>query len=157
VCIGDEVLLQAAGGASYKWLPEDKVYNANNQVYTKILTPTTYSVIVKSEYGCLDTADITYDDIEQCCTFSYPNAFTPNGDGTNDGFRALLYGNASEYLLAVYNRWGQQVFRTSDPRQAWDGNFHGKSCEAGVYFYRLKAMCLTGHVENKSGDFTLLR
>ena len=45
-----------------------------------------------------------------------PTGFTPNGDGLNDDFRPLGSGEfASEYQMTVFNRWGQQVFRSVDP------------------------------------------
>jgi hypothetical protein len=35
-----------------------------------------------------------------------PNAFTPNGDGKNDVFRPLIFGNVTSFTFAIYNRWG---------------------------------------------------
>ncbi len=158
VCIGDKIFLLASGGVSYTWLPADKIYSDDRvNFYTRVLEPTTYKVVGTSEYGCVDTASITYSDVENCCTFSYPNAFTPNGDGKNDRFRPLLYGNSLEYSLTVYNRWGQEVFHTTDPNDSWDGNYNSKPCEMGVYYYRLKSKCYTGHEETSAGDVTLIR
>ncbi|NJL75224.1 MAG: gliding motility-associated C-terminal domain-containing protein [Saprospiraceae bacterium] len=54
-----------------------------------------------------------------------PLAFTPNNDGTND----ILYvrGNPiEEVYFAVYNRWGQRVFETTDKNIGWDGTFQGR-------------------------------
>ncbi|MBS1774161.1 MAG: gliding motility-associated C-terminal domain-containing protein [Bacteroidetes bacterium] len=157
VCIGDKVELIASGAVMYKWYPTDKVYTENNHYYTNIMTPTTYTVVAKSIYQCADTASVTYDKIERCCMFSYPNAFTPNGDGINDRFKVILYGNATEYLFSIYNRWGQQVFSTQNPKEGWDGYFKGQSCELGVYYYRVKGTCITGHLEEQAGEFTLFR
>jgi gliding motility-associated-like protein len=160
VCLGDRVYLQAAGGAEYTWLPIDKMYRerieGDTNVYIKAEN-TTYTMIATSEYGCKDTTSISFSDVENCCTFSCPNAFTPNGDGKNDGFRITLYGNEERYDLSIYNRWGQRVFHSEDPKRYWDGTFNGRLCDPGTYYYSINAKCLTGHVEQKGGDVILIR
>ena len=62
-----------------------------------------------------------------CGDVYFPNAFTPNGDATNPDFGA--FGNVaavSNYLLLVYNRYGELVFYTRDPLKRWDGFYKGK-------------------------------
>ncbi len=64
--------------------------------------------------------------MKQCLKGLYvPNAFTPNHDGKNDVFKALLFGDIRKYELIIYNRWGNEVFRTRDPGIGWDGTFKG--------------------------------
>lgn len=66
-----------------------------------------------------------------------PNAFTPNGDGINDFFLPL--GNVirpERYDLAIFDRWGQQIFQTLDPSIGWDGTSGGVPVPDGVYVYR---------------------
>jgi len=157
ICAGDGMYLLAEGGVKYDWLPEDKVVYFNDSAYTYVRQATTYSVKGYSRYGCANTDTITYDNIEQCCTFSYPTAFTPNGDGINDGWRPVTYGNMDFYLLSVYNRWGQRVYISSDPRERWDGSFKGKACEMDTYHYYLRAKCVTGGEEETKGSFILVR
>ncbi len=65
-----------------------------------------------------------------------PNIFTPNGDGTNDIYK--LAGKKDPCYdvmqINIYNRWGQLVFRSSDPNFEWDGNTEsGKVCKPGAY------------------------
>ncbi len=59
--------------------------------------------------------------------------------------------------MSVYNRWGQRIFISSDPRERWDGTFNGKESEIGTYHYYLRAKCVTGHEENTKGSFILVR
>lgn len=66
-----------------------------------------------------------------------PNAFTPNGDGINDEFLPL--GNAIQletYDLQIFDRWGQQLFQSTDPAKGWDGKVGGGVAPDGVYVYR---------------------
>jgi gliding motility-associated-like protein len=55
-----------------------------------------------------------------------PNAFTPNGDGTNDSFRVKgLY--IRDYHIKIYDRWGTRIFESSSLNDNWDGTYkHGK-------------------------------
>src|SRR5690606_28509889 len=60
-----------------------------------------------------------------------PNVFTPNGDGKNDKFeiRGLEgYGSAE---LAIFNRWGNEVYRNNDYKNSWDGI----NLNEGTYYY----------------------
>ena len=51
-----------------------------------------------------------------------PNAFTPDNDGLNDGFLPLGGGFAVDsYSFMVFNRWGNLVFQSDNPDEAWVG------------------------------------
>jgi gliding motility-associated-like protein len=70
-----------------------------------------------------------------------PNSFSPNGDGINDVFRVV--GNALDvelYELTIFDRWGQQVFYSTDPKDVWLGEFNDGQHYVGTsyYQYRLK-------------------
>ncbi len=157
VCIGDKLYLQASGADRYTWHPIDSMRFDEGGMYAIILKPSRYSVIGTNEWSCQDSAAIAYPVVEACCSFGYPNAFTPNGDGKNDGFAAVTYGNHLEYELSIYNRWGQRIFIGHDPKAIWDGTFGGKPCDAGTYYYMLRALCYTGHREFQKGDVILVR
>lgn len=156
-CMGDGLFLMAQGAKTYEWQPSDKIELKDDKPYTSITAPATYTVIGYSEYGCTGFDTLTFDQIEQCCTFSYPTAFTPNSDGLNDGWHPITYGNVDFYLLSVYNRWGERIFITSDPQQKWDGTYHGLPADIGTYHFKLKANCIIGRMEENSGSFILMR
>jgi len=70
--------------------------------------------------------------------FYLPNAFTPNGDGLNDSFRAIpRYDYVNKYHLSIYNRWGQRVYETMDINKGWDGTYQGCPCMLGAYVYHI--------------------
>ena len=157
LCYGDGIYLKAKGGIRYEWGPEENISSKNDSFFTVVKEPTTYIVTGYSPYDCPDKDTITYHKIEQCCTFSYPNAFTPNGDGLNDGWKPIVYGNVDDYLLSIYNRWGERIFISSNPNEYWRGTHASKKSEIGTYFYFLRANCTTGHEEVTSGEFILIR
>lgn len=157
-CVGDKILLTATGASQYIWLPENEIsYNNNNQPYIQVFQPSNFQVIGINQYGCRDTVDFKFSNIQNCCTFSYPTAFTPNNDQKNDTWCPIMYGNEVSYELIIMNRWGAVVFKSNLPNQAWDGSFNGMPQEIGTYFYYLKAKCIAGPEETAKGDFILLR
>ncbi len=96
---------------------------------------------------------------DNCPEYELPNVFTPNGDGNNDEFGPFPYRGVKEIDIEIFNRWGQLVFRTSDPDISWRGTLmdSNEPVPDGVYFYvctvefqRLSGpepMILKGHVQ----------
>lgn len=109
----------------------------------------------------------------------FPNAFSPNGDGTNDYLQAKGTAPTTQnsgssprgivdFEAVVFNRWGQKLYSWTDCytyEAGWDGTFGGKTVKDGVYFLRVKAKgadgveynikkainVLTGYHENEDG------
>lgn len=94
-----------------------------------------YRLEVKDAAGCTGTDEIVVRPKECLEGLYVPNAFTPNNDGQNDLFRAMLMGPVKAFQLTVYNRWGEVVFQTSDPQKGWDGRFKGKAQDANVFVW----------------------
>jgi gliding motility-associated-like protein len=81
-----------------------------------------------------------------------PNAFTPDGDGLNDQWAPSVRG-ARLYDLVVFDRWGQEEFRSTDPKAAWDGSGYPQ----GVYNYTIRLAEFGAYRAEYTGHFTLLR
>jgi gliding motility-associated-like protein len=67
-----------------------------------------------------------------------PNAFTPNGDGINDVLTVLIDSRIRIKYFKVYNRWGQQVYETSDINNFWNGYRGSSNPLPGVYYWVLE-------------------
>lgn len=68
-----------------------------------------------------------------------PTAFTPNNDGQNDFFVIPCLENTNEKAgLAIFNRWGNLVFKTDNYISDWDGTHENQPLPDGVYFYILQ-------------------
>ena len=66
---------------------------------------------------------------------TFSNGFSPNGDDVNQFFEiqgAETYPNNS---LSIFNRWGNEVFRTDNYQNDWGGTFNGARLMNGTYFY----------------------
>lgn len=95
-----------------------------------------YSVELTSFAGCKSTDTIQI--LWSGTPFYLPNAFTPNGDGLNDSFRAIpRYDYVNKYHLSIYNRWGQMIYETTDINKGWDGTYKGNPCMLGAYVFRI--------------------
>jgi len=85
------------------------------------------------------------------------NVFTPNNDGINDEYH---FGDEMlvELRVAIYNRWGQQVYAFNDVKGSWDGkSFNGELVPEGVYFFTMEAIGSLGDSYIEEGTITLLR
>jgi len=100
-----------------------------------VTSPGIYRLRVKDNNGCSGIDSIAVYPKDCIMGFFVPTAFTPNGDGRNDRFRPLVYGNVEAYSLVIYNRWGAAVFNSTDASSSWDGSVHGKLQASGVYVW----------------------
>jgi gliding motility-associated-like protein len=118
----------------------------------------TYAVTASNTYGC--TAADTFS-VEQClCELYIPSAFTPNNDGINDRF---IPGSCSvdHFEMHIYNRWGQEIFYTTDITEGWDGRSESRLCQPDTYVYMASFTLRYGSGKEisrqVSGSVTLLR
>lgn len=86
-----------------------------------------------------------------------PNAFTPDNDGVNDKLKVKPTGFMSFGFFAVYTRWGQMVFRTTNFNEGWDGKINGINAEPGTYVYVAQAVDYKGKPLHRKGTVILLR
>jgi gliding motility-associated-like protein len=87
-----------------------------------------------------------------------PNAFSPNGDGTNDVFKVKDgYKSIIEFHGYIFNRWGKKLFEWKDISQGWDGRSSGHDVPDGVYFCRIDAKGADGKVYKIRKAINLLR
>lgn len=87
-----------------------------------------------------------------------PNAFSPNGDGINDIYKAKSgYQSIIDFHGYIFNRWGTKLYEWTDITQGWDGTYKGRDCKQGVYFCLVKAKGADGRVFNIRRDVNLLR
>jgi gliding motility-associated-like protein len=107
---------------------------------------------VSNASGCSDTAwlDIIVNDYH---TFFVPNAFTPNGNGTNDEFGPEFTNILSEgYDFLIFDRWGNIVFETHNPYDKWNGKWQNKGdmVQQDVYVYKI------AYLDNMYGEHHLM-
>mgnify|MGYP002629608394 CR=1 FL=1 len=98
--------------------------------------PVTLAVI--TELGCTDTITL-YLHVVQDILFWAPNAFTPDGDEHNQGWKPIIQGiDVYDFDLFIFNRWGELIWENHDPEVGWDGTYNGKLVQSGVYTWRAR-------------------
>lgn len=108
-----------------------------------------------SQYGCRDS--IVYPvKVTDFMTLYFPNAFSPNGDGLNDVFKAQ--GTfIKTFELFIYDRWGQLVMKTNDINKSWNGEYRGAEAPQDTYVYKGKASDIFGRHVTFQGQINLVR
>lgn len=123
--------------ATYLWSPNWGI--ANNQsliTQIKVDQEADYILTVSNGVGCTDSDTMKVWVSPPELTFM--TAFSPDANGINETFKLLTPNFSGDYELSVYNRWGQLVYKTNDPKSAWDGRFNGTLVEKGTYDYALR-------------------
>ena len=90
----------------------------------------------------------------------FPSAFTPNGDGNNDGFGPgplSNLANVSSYNLSIYNRYGEKVFSSNDPYQKWNGTFKGSSLANYNYVWQASYKIAGSTTKFKKGTILIIK
>ncbi len=149
---------------NYDYLISPENYYVSNSECNYTFAPpqtTIYSVTVSDSLGCSRILEgvikikVNNADCKEPYLF-VPTGFTPNGDGENDIL--FIRGAAiTELYFAVYNRWGEVVFETTDKNKGWDGTYKGKLLDPAVYAYYVKAKCINNQEFFKKGNVTLIR
>jgi gliding motility-associated-like protein len=108
------------------------------EIYLGLQNPGTYTRRYQTSLGCdsLHTLELR---VRGGIALYLPNAFSPDDDGHNDTlqpeFSAL---DLDGFHWQVFDRWGNLLFESRDPAQAWDGHARGRRCETGVYLSTLR-------------------
>ena len=148
-------------GARYSWNHANTLDRptSTDPVATPTDTLTIYGVTVVDSLGCSWYGEIPIHCTDVICgrpNVFIPNAFSPNGDGTND--RLCFKGDFITYFyIAIYTRWGEKVFETHDIHDCWDGRYNDNWCMPGVYTYTCQIRCEAGQQNYLKGDITLIR
>jgi gliding motility-associated-like protein len=151
LCDGETLLLDVSGeNLSYQWQDDSR-----EGTYL-VEEAGEYTVRITDEYGCEWNTQIAVNWCEP--KIWVPNAFSPNLDGKNEGFRAYsdyIY----EYQIQVYNRWGGLLFEADNINTEWDGTDRntGELAPSGVYSYKISYKRKDNQLRVKTGTVTLLR
>ncbi len=115
--------------------------------------------IITHPSGCQDTFSRVID-IKPEVRYFLPNAFTPNGDSVNDVYLgAGIMEGAQEFRMSIWNRWGELVFESFDPKEGWNGRkFNtGEDIPEGVYVVTVSYRDPRGEPVKLNGFATLIR
>jgi gliding motility-associated-like protein len=120
-------------GATYTWVPDTLLSDASaaNPIADPA-TSTWYVLNVVGPNGCVDTDSVL---VTVVPTVVIPSGFTPNSDGSNDAWVIDFIELFPDCEVEVYNRWGEQLFRSVGYKQPWDGKYRDGYVPVGTYYY----------------------
>ena len=136
----------------FSWFPDAGLNTAH--ISNPVMSPdvnTRYFVTATTENGC--TVSDSVDVYVLNGTINIPNAFVP---GRGD-FKIVKRGIATLSTFRIFNRWGEEVFSTTDIEKGWDGSWKGQPQGAGVYVYQVEALTSNGKPFKQQGTVTLVR
>ncbi len=107
-------------------------------------------------FGCEDRMVFDFIIVEPLSSYIQNNIFTPNADGFNDVFFPKTE-NLVTIEAAIFNRWGEEMYRWTDIAGGWDGRVKNKPAPDGVYYYIINATGKDGKAYFHNGFVTLLR
>jgi gliding motility-associated-like protein len=156
ICLGETLILEAPLPGRYLW-PDGSTGRR-----LEVSAAGAYAVTVTNNCGqYVFATDVVALDCD--CRIYVPTAFSPNGDGINDGLDVFVNCGFEHRLLrfAVFDRWGGQVYASgAGGAPAWDGRAKGRPAMPGLYTWFLEYEILrNGQLERhiKKGEVSLLR
>jgi len=122
-----------------------------------------YRLQVATTEGCFAT-DAVVIQVDETVNIFVPNAFSPNGDATNEVLQPYVGPQVESIeVFRVYTRWGELVYDLADDpgfgtdTYGWDGNHEGKPLNGQVFVWEMEVRLVDETVLRETGDFILLR
>ncbi len=120
--------------------------------------PGAYQSVLINSVGCDSVVTITLKEkkkLFECITLN--NAFSPNGDGVNDYWILYKYNCFKKLEVAVYNRYGSQVYYSNNYKNDWNGTYKNKPVPDGTYYYVIKVISFDGKEYIFKNNVSILR
>ncbi len=147
------------GATMWDWDFGDTETSIQYEPYHTYPDTGTYMVtqIAINEFGCRDTVQHPIRINGETSVF-IPNAFTPNSNGLNDVFKPKLYG-VIEFQMLIFDRWGNEIFKTEDINEGWNGKIYGvgEPVQQDVYVYKIFTKDILYNDHQYIGHVTVVR
>ena len=158
---GASTTLSVSGGTNYNWSPNTNLTCLTCSNPTASPSVTTQYCVTSINGACSFTSCIIVtveSDCKSNADYTTPNAFTPNGDGSNDEFCLKGWSEcATSFYISIFNRWGEKVYDSEDPSFCWDGKYLGAELNSAVFVFYIKAEIMNMGTITKKGNITLIK
>jgi gliding motility-associated-like protein len=153
---GGEATIETFSDYPIAWVesPYLSCLDCSNPIASPPETSTFYATIETPD-GCIETDSIL---VTVTGNMYVPNAFTPDGDGINDLFKAQGI-DIVEFRMEIFDRWGELIYISNSIEDGWNGSSPDSDYYApsGSYPYRIVAREHTDEVFELKGMVTLIR
>lgn len=166
VDVGTPITFKATASANvqivpaYTWMVNGQIAGTNSATFTSNTLSdgdmVTCSIFVDGK--CIVNPSVTSNSITVSISIPekiiIPNAFTPNGDGSNDTWSIAALLSYPNCTVSIYNRYGEAVYQSKGYQHPWDGRLNGKQLPVGTYYYIIDPQ---RDSQKLSGPVTILR
>ena len=152
-------------GNSYLWYMNGVAQDSGIGTYDSL-------ILNLVDTGWYSIGFVGYDTIYGCYSYSFlnlnvsaqagsyiPNAFTPNGDNTNDLWVPVINSSDPQGVITrIYDGYGNKVYEAFGTTIGWDGtNLAGVDCVIGTYVVQCSFLDLSGNLVQSVSYVSLLR
>jgi gliding motility-associated-like protein len=134
------------GNSAYAWTAAEKpLYLSDTSIANPVAFPSTtklYFVTGSDTVTQCKNTDSIYVLVYLSGNpvFWAPNAFSPNGDAHNNCYSVKAAPGKIKYFeMHIYNRWGNEVFKTENINDCWDGTYKGQPQDPGNFVVYIRA------------------
>jgi gliding motility-associated-like protein len=135
----------SSNGASFEWFITNGNPAYSNQPNVTTVFPDGVTgeypvlLVTTSDFGCIDSLELDVIVLPELIIYA-PNSFTPDNDEHNQQWGIYIEGiDITEFNLLIFNRWGEIIWESNDPKASWDGTFNGKVVTEGTYNWTIQA------------------
>ena len=161
IVVGQVLQLTGSGASRYLWIPAFGLSDATianpTAVYTQPAEQLIYTFIGFNNAGCRDSITLRIRVFSGAPTVYVPTAFTPNGDGLNETLKPTLAGMQGLSFFRIFNRYGEMIFNTTSPYDAWDGRVKNQKQSSGLFTWMVQAVNYEGKTIQAKGTTMLVR
>ena len=163
--IRDETgFISGSGSGEPLWYTEDKTFDGLidipsifNPEVSPLSTINYVLEITDPLTNCVNYDTMTVF-VDVVTLLAFPSGFSPNANGVNDFAGLIKWLNIERLVyLSIYDRWGEEVYRTDELFGSWDGTYRGRDCEIGTYMWDIRAVTKDQEAINRKGNITLIR
>jgi gliding motility-associated-like protein len=147
------------GGDKYTWAPSTDLNPTNTRcININVQHPKTiYKITIIDSAGC------TINDTQEVWGFPgtdifLPRAFVPaSNNRENSIFKPIYVGVTAIKYFKIYDRFGHEVFTTSDMSKYWDGTTNGVNQPMETYTWIIQGFDYNNKPVIRQGNVTLIR
>jgi hypothetical protein len=152
-------LCAVPGGDKYTWSPSTDINPIDSRcVNINVQHPkTTYKITIIDSAGC------TITDRQEIWGFPgtdifLPRAFIPASNNRDNAiFKPIYVGVTAIKYFKIYDRFGHEVFTTSDMSKYWDGTSNGVNQPMETYTWIIQGFDYNNKPVIRQGNVTLIR
>lgn len=154
--LGDSHQFSVFGGEAipgYTWDPPSWLDNFASDSPTSFPEETITYTVYGTIGDCIASDEVT---LFVLPPIAPTNAISPNSDGFNDTWEIGGVSRFENASVTVFDRWGQQVFRSIGYTENWDGTNNGNFLPTATYYWVIELNSQDVNIAPLTGFITIV-